>query len=106
MYSALYIKNMKKAIIIDTFAALRDLGLVRSEREYARLLGRKPQWVYGLLRRDGGAPRTVRQVAAMRLRMRLLAWRDAVPRPIAHELDALLHRLDEADVRSRDQGTQ
>ncbi len=95
---------MKKAIIIDTFDALRDLGLVRSEGEYARLLGRKPQWLYGLLRRDGRAPQTVRQVTAMRLRMRLLAWREAVPRPIAKELDSLLRRIDDSDgLAFRDQ---
>lgn len=88
-------------MFLQVYDVLRRLGIVRSQSEFGRLLGCNRQWIAGLRRRDGGAPQQVRQPTIMRLRSRLLRWRDTSPRPIAAALDDLLARLEADDAISR-----
>jgi hypothetical protein len=92
---------MSPSIFLTSFSALKQLGLISSQRDYAEILGQNPQWISGLRRRDGGAPREVRHRAVMRLRRQLLAWRDVAPKPSAMAIDELLLRLDEAEAMAR-----
>ena len=92
---------METAIFIEVYCRLRELGILSSAQDYARALGRGPQWFAGVRRRDGRAPRTARQDTLMRLRKRLWEWRDSAPRPTARAIDDLVQRLDAADVIAR-----
>ena len=92
---------MTIAIFLDTLSKLRSLGFVKTDQDYARLLGRNSQWVGGLRRKDGNAPRQVRQATMMRLRTRLLAWKVGSPRPVADALSDMVAKIDDAEAMAR-----
>jgi hypothetical protein len=96
-----YQNRMTPAIFIEVATSLKMLGLIRSDREFARMLGMNDLWTYSLRRLGPHGTRQVRQSAAMRLRLRLDDWKGRANRPVAEALARLIEIMDEADRRAR-----
>lgn len=92
---------MRTEILLNTLGELRRCGLISTNREYAALLGKNAQWVRDLQRDDGRAIRDVRQTTAMRLRRRLLDWKQVAPLPVGERLTKIIEKIDAEDTTAR-----
>jgi hypothetical protein len=92
---------MEPSIFTSTADHLKEMGFVRSDREFSRKLGMHELWTYKLRKLAPHPEQRVRQGAVMRLRSHLMKWKDAAARPVADRLAKLIDAVDEADTRAR-----
>ena len=80
--------------LLQNYTALRDLGLVRSKRDYARRwLGRGKTFIKDYEFRDRGW-RRVSPAATALLRRNLIGVAARSPSAVAREIGALIDRMD------------
>lgn len=80
----------------NTYRALRQIGLVRSQRDYCRrFLSRGPGYLKEF-RRDGRDMVKVSAVTVATLRSRLCAIAAHVPTPIAVQINGVIEDMDRA----------
>lgn len=79
----------------NTYRALRDIGLVKSQRDYCRrFLSRGPGYLKEF-RREGRGMVKVSAVTVATLRSRLCAIAERVPVGVRADIEAVIHGIDQ-----------